>query len=299
VLLLKFRKPAVYRDPFSGVLLRLWAVSRGKSKEKTIEPGSIEKESHVKDSRKIVVILGAMMLLSFSLLAHADVTYVNYNLSVPTGDLGSSQHTYGGNPYALPISGFATNVAPNINFNNNTGTWNVTSSVASNLYGKVTNNDPGETGLGMTADPDGDNEMWHQPGNSQYDWGFVKVDVSNILANQNLLYFHMAIGSAQAHEWYTIWGSTAADPNNATLLKIGAGGNNAQSPWFDVPNFRDYQYIWVGAVIDPNSNVDHSDITLESEIAFSQDPIPEPGTLALLGSGVIGMAGLLRRKLGA
>lgn len=255
-----------------------------------------KKESKVKDNRKIAVTLGAMIFLSFSVLAHADITYVNYTLSVPTGDLGTDQHTYGAAPYQLPIQGFATNINPNIDFNNDTGSWNVTNSIASNLYGKVANNDPGETGLGMTADPDGDHEMWDQPG-SQYQWGFVKVDVTNILANQNLLYFHMAIGSAQTHEWYTIWGSTDGDPNNGTLLMVGEGGGDAQTPYFDVPNFRNYKYIWVGAVIEPGSNVDHSDITLESEIAFDQDPVPEPGTLAMMGTGVLGLASLLRRKL--
>jgi len=252
----------------------------------------------MKGNRTITAAIAAIVVLAFSMFAHADVTYVNYNLSVPTGDLGTSQHTYGTTPYELPISGFATNDNPTINFNTMTGNWNVTNATPSNLYGKITQNDPGETGLGMTADPDGDHEMWDQP-NAPYQWGFVMVDVSNILNNVNLLYFHMRIGSAQDHEWYTIWGSTAQDPNNATLLMVGQGGNDAQSPWFDVPNFRDYKYIWVGAVIDPNSHVDHSDITLESEIAFDQNPIPEPGTLAMMGTGVLGLAGILRRKMKA
>lgn len=240
--------------------------------------------------------LGVLVILSFSIAANADVTYVDYNLSVPTGDLGSSQHTYGTAPYQLPISGIKTNTAPVINFNNSTGTWNVTNSSATNLFGKITNNDPGETGLGLTSDPDGDHEIWANPG-GQYDYGLVMLDVSNILANQNLLYFHMRIGSSQDGEWYTVWGSTAASPNQGVLLQMGEGGSNAQTAWFDVPNFRDYKYIWVGAIIDPNSNNTQSNILLESKIAFDQNPIPEPGTLMMLGSGVIGLAGVLRRKL--
>lgn len=238
-------------------------------------------------------VLGVMMAMSLSLLAHADVTFVNYNLSVPSGDLGASQYTYGATPYQLPINGVKTNDAPDLN----NGTWTVNNGLATNLYGKNSPGDPGETGLGMAEDPlSGQHEIWDMPG-KPYEFGFLQVDITNILNNPNLLYFHMRIGSAQDHEWFTIWGSTAANPNVATLLMIsGAPGGQDQSAWFDVPNFRDYSSIWVGAIIEPGSGDDHSNVVLESEIAFDQNPIPEPGTLALLGSGIVGIAGMLRRK---
>lgn len=44
----------------------------------------------------------------------------------------------------------------------------------------------------------------------------------------------------------------------------------------------------------PETDWDYNDMVVKVE---SLDPVPEPGTLALFGTGLIGLAGLVRRKL--
>ena len=242
------------------------------------------------------LLLGAIAILALASAASANVTYVSYQMDTPSGPIGFSQ-TYGTGIYQITAFGWKTNNAPSITgtLNNATGSWNITNALASHLYGKA-NQGPGENGLGMNADPDGDHEEWNQPG-APYEWGFVQLDVSNIEKITNLLYFQVQIGSSQAHEWFTIWGSNDATPGFATLLVEGKAGPSAQTPFFDIPNWNSYHYIWFGSIIEPGANVDHADTLLDSELAFSQYPVPEPGTLAMFGSGIVGLAGVLRRKL--
>lgn len=82
-----------------------------------------------------------------------------------------------------------------------------------------------------------------------------------------------------------------------TLLMAGPGGADGTSGYFDVPNFRNYRYIWVGAEIEPGSGDDHSNVVLGSQVAFTNTSVPEPSSLALFGSGVLGFSAVLRRKL--
>lgn len=239
------------------------------------------------------VLLGTLAALSISVAALANsVTVVDYDLSHPTGNIGNS-HVYGSLGYNLPIYGIETNTAPNFVG----GNWNISSDHgATALFGKVTPGDPGETGLGMNNDPNNNQEIWDNP-TAPFHFGLVVMDVSQLEANPNLLYFQMQIGSSQQpNELYTIWGSTDANPWSATLLLTGVGNVDAQSGFFDVPNYRDYRYIWVGAEIKPGSNNDHSNVLVDSKIAFSNTPVPEPSTFALLGSGLITAGFSLRKR---
>lgn len=246
----------------------------------------------MKNMRSSLMLL-AVALLAICLPASATVNYYWYNLSSPVGNV-PSPHSYGANPYLLPVSGFQTNDLPDISG----GTWNIGSYASTGLYGKVTNGNPGETGLGVQGDPTGDHEEWFNP-TGTYKEGFVMFDVSNLQANPNLLYFYLQIGSSQTHEGYDIWGSNPGSQFSGTLLAKGeANEPSAITPFFQVPNWRSYQYIWVGSYRTDGAN-DQANILVDSKIAFSSNPnppIPEPGTLLMLGSGLVSLSYAGRKR---
>jgi hypothetical protein len=124
----------------------------------------------------------------------------------------------------------------------------------------------------------------------------------------------LSIGSAQSGELYTIWGSnnsscSGAGTTSASCSSAGSGnllvsgpgvGSGAVAGPFDVPNWGSYNYIWVGAQVNPVTNANgQSNILLDASISFTDTPIggtPEPATLALAGSSLIGLAFYLRRR---
>lgn len=137
--------------------------------------------------------LGAVVILAVSLSASANVTQVVYNLSLPEGDQGIT-HTYGSDPYKLPIYGFQTNIAAPHTVGD---TW-TPGGTTTELYGKVTNGNSSETGLGLDKDPDsGQHEIWDDNRAMGVDkFGFVVLDTFNLQQNPT---FYISTSRSVAH----------------------------------------------------------------------------------------------------
>ena len=165
------------------------------------------------------------------------------------GNLGSS-HTYG------PVTATA------YLSNGNTGT----------LFGKGTASTGNEDGLGLTADPTGDNEIF--PGTD-----FIQLSGVSLLKGP----ISISMGSTGGDTWALYGTNTAGSLAGATLL---AGGGNDDGVEVSVPNALNYLYLDVKAV---TNNVLLQDLVYTSSV-------PEPSTLSIVGLGGV-LIGLLRRKL--
>jgi hypothetical protein len=145
----------------------------------------------------------------------------------------------------------------------------------------------GETGLGLVGGPHSDNEI---ESNS-----FIQLDFSQ-LASLGLASLTMQIQSVQNGEGFRLFESnTAGTPGSPMLTVTGNGTNNPGSivtTTFAV-NFAQNPFIDISAL---NTNADHNDVLLGSlSDSPGTSPTPEPGTLALFGTGLLGLGCVFRR----
>lgn len=104
------------------------------------------------------------------------------------------------------------------------------------------------------------------------------------------------VGVRTTSFWYT-------DPDGIVVTAYGAGGNvlttvnggavygtNSQVTL----SYMGGEAISYFTISDVGGNADN--LTVD-DLSYVPVPLPEPGSLALLGSGVLGLAGVLRRKL--
>lgn len=170
------------------------------------------------------------------------------------GSLGSS-HTFG----AVTATGYLSN------------------GVTGTLFGKGSAGTGSEDGLGLTADPTGDNEIYARLATGAPANDFIQLDILGLSGPISI-----SMGSTGGDTW-AVFGSNTAGTLGTTMLASGGGDDGAEVA---VTNATNWRYLDVRAV---TNNVLLQDLVYTSSV-------PEPGTLGIVGLGGV-LIGLLRRKL--
>jgi len=222
---------------------------------------------------------------------------LTWDFSSPTGDVGSSSHTYMDTTSTASITahGYATqNGVVGASLGN---TWDgpgstfLTGTVTgTDLYGKVTAGNPSETGLGL-ASLNSDHEIQNK--------SFIQLDVTGLEASHftNLTF---TISSIQTGEGFYIWGSnTLASPG--TLLDTGTNPPGGAVQTVTDARFLSgaYKYISISATYSSSG----SDVLLmdglSAQPAGGPTPTPLPASVwsgIVLVGGLAGARGLAARR---
>jgi PEP-CTERM motif len=106
--------------------------------------------------------------------------------------------------------------------------------------------------------------------------------------------FHDVAGQALTVSFY--YGSDGGTPNDIYVLWDGGGIYSSSNDPSTLPNYRHYTFQVTGTGIDALSIGVRNDPSWQAlDDVFVGTP--EPGTLVMFGSGVLGLAGVIRRKL--
>lgn len=174
-------------------------------------------------------------------------------------------------PAATILFGGGGNLGASHVFGPVTATGYLSNGTTGTLFGKGTASTGSEDGLGLTADPTGDNEIF--PGTD-----FIQLSGVSLLTGP----IFISMGSTGGDGWAVYGTNTAGSLAGATLL---ASGGNDDGVEVSVPNALSYLYLDIKAT---SNNVLLQDLVYTSSV-------PEPGTLGIVGLGGV-LIGLLHRK---
>lgn len=115
-------------------------------------------------------------------------------------------------------------------------------------------------------------------------WKLRSIDLDALTVIGTATFSSNAFGFAMKYGSSTYYGDDTLNPNSNPQMLVFDGKNNwANGYWFA---FEDVAYA--------SADKDFNDMVFYGQ---SINPVPEPGTMMLLGSGLVGLAGWGRRKI--
>ncbi len=230
----------------------------------------------MKRIRSLLILL-VVGVCFYSVPAQAVIITWDFSSSPQAGNLGISTKDYTSGGFTITASGFNTS-------NSAVSPWILAGVTTHNLFEKFVVSDPSEQGLGLTGTSLGANEIQDQT--------LVQLNLTN-LKNAGFTDLTLSIGSVQSPEAFSIFGSdaAAADGVSGTLLTSGTGTDLDVSNFIadrSFPGLIPYNFFWFTATA--------VDVLLLNGLAATQAEVPEPATMLLLGSGLLGMGVFARRR---